>query len=159
MAVVPVYGYVKDFAGVPISGVSLRLWFRPNGPTVGDLGLQPASRWVRASLTDANGYFVAQLDNSPGVFYIPVIEYLSSGSHPNAFGFEEWPQVKVFPGPTGGGITDLAPGDLTIHTVLVSVEEPPVGYTGWWLHSGPGDPDDEEETGTGELRRVEGWTA
>lgn len=159
MAVVPVTGFVTDFAGDAISGVQARLFFRANKPVLGDLGLQVRARWVEATLSDPTGYFTVYLDNTPGVFYTPVLQYLNDGTAPDPSGFEEWINVRVFPGPVGGPITSLIAADLTIYTVLVSVDDPPVGYTGWWLHAGVGDPDDEEETGTGELRRVEGWTS
>lgn len=157
MALVTVTGYVQNHSNVVLSGRGARLWFRPQKPIIGDLGLQTASQWSRAKLNDTTGRFTVELDNSPGVFYTPHLEYRMDPDDPESKNFDEW-NLKIFPGPTGGDIRDLSPSDLTIWTVLVSVDDPPAGYIGWWLHSGPGDPDDEEVSGSGQLRRVEGWT-
>lgn len=157
MALVPVTGDVQNHSGVVLSGRAAKLWFRPSQPAVGDLGLQVASQWSRATLNDATGAFSVQLDNSPGVLYTPILEYLIDPDDPDSSGFDEW-QLRVYPGPSGGDIRDLSPTDLTIWTVLVSLADPPRGYLGWWLHAGPGNPDDVLQSGTGELRNVKGWS-
>ncbi|MCC2030606.1 hypothetical protein [Microbacterium allomyrinae] len=154
MSLVSVTGNVYDHTHTALSGRAPRLWFRPNGPNLGDALL--VSTWAQAALDAGTGAFTVWLDNSPGVFYTPVMDWLINPDDPDGRSFEEWRSLVLFPGPIGGPISQLLATDLTMYTVLVSIADPPVGYRGWWLHSGPGDPDNEAVSGTGELRRVTG---
>ncbi|MEW1705942.1 hypothetical protein AB0230_01765 [Microbacterium sp. NPDC089190] len=107
MALVTVVGFVRDHSLTPIQGRAARLFFRPNNANIG-AGLMTGTE-VQAELNDTTGRFEVELDNSPGVSYTPVMDWLiSSGSDsPEMFvrGFEEW-QFRVRPG-VGGNIQDL----------------------------------------------------
>lgn len=156
MPTVIVTGNVYDHSDKALIGREVELWFRPNRPNVAGGALLSAKR-VKAFVHPDTGAFNVELDNTPGIFYIAEVRYLTDPSDPELQGYDEWTHMPLFPGPVGGNISDLAPaGDMSIYTVLVSLNDPPAGYRGWWLHAGPGDPDNLAETGTGELRMVTG---
>jgi hypothetical protein len=96
------------------------------------------------------------LEAAHGVTYTPWLRWLLNPEEQKpemwAWGYAEW-KFTITPYPNGGPIGTLASVDLSIYSVLVSLTLPP-GYKGWWLHAGPGDPDDPETSGTGMLRIV-----
>ena len=145
MALVTVTFKVSDHSHVSLAGRAPIMWFKPNKPNAGDGRLLTGSRWPRADLNEASGNGSVQLDNSPEIFYTPILQYLADPSRPDSWGFDEW-DLRVFPGPTGGVITDLAPTGLTTADVLVATgteliaaaEIVPESYRGWWMDATPG---------------------
>lgn len=157
MALVKVTGNVWDHSRTVFPASLLpRLWFVPSRASA-YAGLMSRVE-VQATLTATTGAFTVWLENAPGVKYRPRLDWLIPGQQTEpaelrARGFDEWP-FEFYPGPFGGPISELLQVDLTPWDVLVQLETPPPSFKGWWLHAGPGDPDNPAETGTGDLRRV-----
>lgn len=157
MPVVTVTGNAWDHTGGPLpASIVPELWFRPKGAVVTD-GALLTPREVKANLDLATGAFTVDLVAGSGVLYTPVLSWLlnpdASTPQEQARGWAEW-NFTINPYPNGGPIEQLANTDLTIFTVLVSLDPPPAGYKGWYLNAGPGDPNDPSQSGTGVLEIV-----
>lgn len=158
MAVI-VTGNAWTHTGSPISANRQpELWFRPNRHALSGASLLVAVD-AQANLDVASGGFSVSLEADPALMYRPWMRWLTNPGENDperwAWGYAEWP-FEFSPYPAGGPIGTLAHVDLSIYTVYVGVDDPPPGFRGWWLHSGPGDPEDDATSGTGELRRVHG---
>jgi len=114
-----------------------------------------------ATLNASTGAFSVSLIAEPYIVYRPFLTWLiAGGSDPQdwARGYAEW-DWTINPYPNGGLIDELAPTALTTGSVLISLDDPPPGYRGWYLNApGPGqplgDPDDVASSGTGILEIV-----
>lgn len=157
MAIVTVTGNAWTHRGEPIpANRKPELWFRPRRESLNGDSLLTATD-VRADLNATTGAFQVKLEAGPALLYRPWMRWLTNPHERDtdkwAFGFSEWP-FDINPYPIGGDLSHLVKVEPSTLTVLVSLNPPPPGFTGWWLHSGPGDPDDTAQSGTGELRRV-----
>ena len=85
----------------------------------------------------------------PECHFIVSVEWAESA--PQGWAEINWPiHVPL----AGGWLEDLLPVPPSpVHT-WTSLNPPPPGFVGFWLHSIPGDPDPGTPTGTGELRPV-----
>ncbi len=103
----------------------------------------------------SDGTFTVSLEPTDGVtpevFYTVSVEHLQASgtyTHFDVLG------LKIFVPITGGVIGDLPGIPLSPYYVLVSLDPPPVGYVGWYLNAGLGDPDNVALSGTGILEMV-----
>lgn len=145
---------LSDFGLASLASKAPTVKFVPSG--AGILGSQLfSSTPVIATLVGQNGTVtLAPTDGvMPKVWYTVQIEHLNPGgeyTHFDVLG------LKVFvPDGYDGPITGLPGVPLSPMTVLVSLDEPPAGYKGWWLYSpATGQEMPLDDPLIGELRRV-----
>ena len=161
MALVTVTGNVWDHTGAPIPAERRPVFgFRPSRSNLVAGGLAADVEAI-ATLNPETGAFTCKLLAEPWTIYTPFLRWLiNTDDDPErwAYGYAEW-SWTFNPYPNGGPISELAPVDLTIYSVLVSLDPPPPGYRGWYLNAPgpgqpPGDPDDPASSGTGILEIV-----
>ena len=107
MALVTIEGNVWDHNRAPVpSGAEPELWFRPR-EAIGTSGGLFTGREVKADLLQS-GQFTVQLESYPGLFYTPVVRWLSDAEQTDmerkSLGYDEWPD---FLPDIGGWIGDL----------------------------------------------------
>ena len=153
-----IYGDLFDFGMQSLAPFRPILRFTPSGPGLKGRKLF-AARPVEVEVSPS-GAFAVLLEPTYGVvpeaWYTVSIEYLNPGGRYTSYDILGY-RLRV-PAP-GGTIGDLPDIPLSPDTVLVSLDPPPPGYTGWYLNApGPGrptgDPDDPASSGTGILEIV-----
>ena len=153
-----IYGDLFDFGMQSLAPFRPILRFTPSGPGLKGSKLF-AARPVEVEVSPS-GAFAVLLEPTYGVvpeaWYTVSIEYLNPGGRYTSYDILGY-RLRV-PAP-GGTIGDLPDIPLSPDTVLVSLDPPPPGYTGWYLNApGPGrptgDPDDPASSGTGILEIV-----
>lgn len=125
---------LSDFGLASLASKLPTVKFVPSGAGVADARLF-ASTPVKATLTGTSGTVTLAATDGvmPKAWYTVQIEHLNPGgeyTHFDVLGF----QVFVPDGYTGP-ITGLPGVPLSPVSVLVSLDTPPPGYTGWWLYS------------------------
>ncbi|MDQ1206220.1 hypothetical protein [Microbacterium sp. SORGH_AS_0862] len=152
------------------------VWQNTGGPLPASIRPQLMYRPVRASIDDStliagvevfatidmsSGASAAQLVAAPGLRYRPVLRWLDNPLEQNpkrwSFGEAEW-DFTFDPWPNGGRLEDLVGADDVNAPWIIGLTPPPKAYRGFYLNAAgagfyPGDPDDPESSGTGELFR------
>lgn len=156
MALVTVRGNLWDHMGQAIPAeLRPELLFRPEQSNVAGTGAL-AGVEARASLNQTTGAFTIKLEGAFGVRYRMVARWLVDPTESRerwAWQYTEWARL-IEPYPNGGDLGELVVNERGPWSVLVQLDDPPADYTGWWLHSAPGDENNPDASGTGMLRRV-----
>ena len=129
MSTVTVTGNAWTHAGQPIpAAMHPELWFRPLKNALGADGLL-AGVEVKATLA-ADGSFSVQLESELGVYYRPVMRWVTNPSDQDpanwAYRYAEW-EFLVVPG-EGGPITDLI-NNFPPGSIIAAFGPPPEGTT------------------------------
>lgn len=125
---------LTDFGLQTLTGKSPRVIFTPSSAGVKGARLFPTTPIV--VIPDAAGNGTVTLEPTDGVvptvWYTVSIEHLQPGgeyTHYDVLGY------RLYVTDQGGPIGSMPGVPLSPSSVLVSLDPPPAGYKGWWLHS------------------------
>lgn len=131
MALVTITGNVQDHNREPVpEELQPELWFRPR--RAGYVNGLSTAREVKATLFSGGG-FAVEVESAPGVYYVPVVRWLSDPSQADediqnrAYGYNEWD--PVWPA-DGGPISGLPRDPIQIDGVWYGYGPPPEYLSG-----------------------------
>jgi len=130
MSTVTVTGNAWTHAGAPVpSWRRPELWFRPKANALGSSGLLVGVE-VKADLNASSGAFTVQLESDVGLYYQPVLRWLTNPSEQDpsrwAWQYAEW-DFLVVPG-NGGNLSDLI-NNFPPGTIIAALGPPLSGVT------------------------------
>src|SRR5690606_33558062 len=106
---------------------------------------------VEATLDQPTGVWTVPLESTDGI--VPAGAFYTVSIDQGMHHFDVL-ELRIYL-PEGTWTLGTLPGaPLQPNYVLVSLSPPPVGYRGWYLNSGIGDPNNPAESGTGILEIV-----
>lgn len=153
MATVMISGNAWDHNDAPVPAeLRPELWFRPREAGRRH-GLQ-TNREVRATLADS-GWFSVALESD--VVYVPFMRWLldryqQDETVPNrSMGYCEW---RMFTAVADGLIDEQPSGHTGDDLWWVSLDPPPAGFDGFWLHTDPTVTSKDLDPTLGDIERV-----
>lgn len=125
---------LTDFGLQSLADKEPRVIFRASGAGVKVGRLFPSTPIVSIPNTAGEGSVNLEPTDGlvPEVWFEVAIEHLKPGGQYKHFDILGY---RLYVSATGGAIGDMPGAPLSPQTVLVSLDDPPAGYRGWWLYS------------------------